>query len=65
MGLLKKTPFEKITTGDIIFDQAYNKSFHERLESLQYNASLAINSFFPSVIIEWNNLDKFRKFEYF
>ena len=28
--------------GDAIFDQAYNKSFHESLESLQYNASLAI-----------------------
>ena len=27
---------------DAIFDQAYNKSFHESLESLQYNASLAI-----------------------
>ena len=28
--------------GDVIFDQAYNKSFHESLESLQYQASLAI-----------------------
>ena len=28
--------------GDVIFDQVYNKSFHETLESLQYNASLAI-----------------------
>ena len=28
--------------GDVIFDQAYNKSFHENLESLQSNASLAI-----------------------
>ena len=28
--------------GDAIFDQAYNKSFDECLESLQYNASLAI-----------------------
>ena len=28
--------------GDVIFDQAYNKSFHENLESFQYNASLAI-----------------------
>ena len=28
--------------GDVIFDQAYNKSFHENLEFLQYNASLAI-----------------------
>ena len=28
--------------GDIIFDQAFNKSFHDNLESIQYNASLAI-----------------------
>ena len=28
--------------GDVIFDQAYNKSFHESLESLKYNVSLAI-----------------------
>lgn len=28
--------------GDIIFDEAYNASFHRKLESIQYNASLAI-----------------------
>ena len=28
--------------GDVIFDQAYNKSFDENLVSFQYNASLAI-----------------------
>ena len=28
--------------GDIIFDQAFNKSFHDNLESIQYNASLTI-----------------------
>ena len=28
--------------GDVIFDQACNKSFHKSLEFLQYNASLAI-----------------------
>ena len=27
--------------GDVIFDQAYNNSFHETLESPQYNTSLA------------------------
>ena len=27
---------------DVIFDQAYNKSFYESLESLQYSASLVI-----------------------
>ena len=28
--------------GDIIYDQAYNASFHQKLELLQYNACLAI-----------------------
>ena len=28
--------------GDIIYDKAYNESFHAKLESLQYNAALAI-----------------------
>ena len=28
--------------GDIIYDQAYNASFQKKLESLQYNAALAI-----------------------
>ena len=28
--------------GDIIYEQAFNSSFHEKLESIQYNASLAI-----------------------
>ena len=28
--------------GDILYDQAYNMSFHHKLESVQYNACLAI-----------------------
>ena len=28
--------------GDIIYDQSYNTSFHQRLESLQFNVALAI-----------------------
>ena len=28
--------------GDVIFDQAFNNSFHQRLESIQYNATPAI-----------------------
>ena len=28
--------------GDIIYDQAFNSSFHQKLDSVQYNASLAI-----------------------
>ena len=27
--------------GDIIYDKAFNESFHAKLESLQYNATLA------------------------
>ena len=27
--------------GDIIYDQAYNLSFHQKLESIQYNAAVA------------------------
>ena len=29
---------------DIIYDQAYNTSFHQNIESIQYNAALAITS---------------------
>ena len=28
--------------GDIIYDQAYDASFHQKLDSIQYNAALAI-----------------------
>ena len=28
--------------GDIIYDQTYNESFHQKIESIQYNAALAI-----------------------
>ena len=28
--------------GDVIYDRAFNKSFHQRLESIQYNAAIAI-----------------------
>ena len=27
---------------DIIYDQAYNVSFHQKIDSIQYNATLAI-----------------------
>ena len=30
--------------GDIIYVQAYNVSFHQKLESIQYNSALAITS---------------------
>ena len=28
--------------GDVIYDQHYNNSFHQKLESIQYNAALPI-----------------------
>ena len=28
--------------GDIIYEQTYNESFHQKMESIQYNAALAI-----------------------
>ena len=28
--------------GDVIYDEAYNKSFHQKLESVQYNDCLAL-----------------------
>ena len=28
--------------GDIIYDQAYNLSFHQKLESIQYNTALSL-----------------------
>ena len=31
-----------IDYGGVIFDQTYNKTFHQKLENIQYNASLAI-----------------------
>ena len=31
-----------IDYGDIIYDRAYNTSFHQNIESIQYNAALAI-----------------------
>ena len=30
--------------GDIIYDQTYNESFHQKMESIQYKAALAITS---------------------
>ena len=35
-------PLPLLDYGDNILDQAFNKSFHNNLESIQYNASLAI-----------------------
>ena len=39
--------------GDIIYDQAYNASFHQKLDSIQYNAALAITG-----AIRWTSKEK-------
>ena len=30
--------------GDVIYDQRYNNSFHQKLESIQYDAALAVTN---------------------
>ena len=29
--------------GDMIYDEAYNKTFHQKIESIQYNACLTLS----------------------
>ena len=29
--------------GDVIYDEGYNKTFHQKLESVQYNVCLALS----------------------
>ena len=43
-SIINKTSFTRsyLDCRDIIYDQAYNVSFHEKLESVQYNSALAI-----------------------
>ena len=40
IGLLRKWPH--LDYGDIIYDKAYNSSFHQNLEKIHYNSVLAI-----------------------
>ena len=45
--------------GDIIFDQAFNKSFHNNLELIQYNASLSginMTQMFSNVYLLYHKL---------
>ena len=39
--------------GDIIYDQIYNDSFYQRMESVQYNAALTIRGTFTENLIEY------------
>ena len=42
LTIYKSFIWPHLDDGGIIYDQSYNTSFHQRLESLQYNAQLAI-----------------------
>ena len=39
---------------DIIYDQAYNSAFHDKLESIQHNACLAITAAIKGTSTEKN-----------
>ena len=40
--------------GDVIYDQHYNNTFHEKLESMQYNDAVPIESRIRSGIFAAN-----------
>ena len=42
----------RLDYGDIIYDQAFNHSFHQRIESLQYKAALAITGVISGTLKE-------------
>ena len=42
MTIYKSFARSHLYYGDIIYDQTFNESFHQRIESIQYNAAIAI-----------------------
>ena len=42
MTIYKSFARTHLDYGDIIYDQTFNESFHQRIESMQYNAVIAI-----------------------
>ena len=38
--------------GDVIYDEAYNKTFHRKVESIQYNVCLALSGAIRGLSIE-------------
>ena len=38
--------------GDVLYDQAFNPSFHEKLESIQYNTCLALTGAIKGIFKE-------------
>ena len=45
--------------GDVLYDQAFNALFHEKLESIQYNACLALTGPIRGTAEEKHNFFKF------
>ena len=44
----------RLDYGDIMYDQAYKESFHQKLESIQYNAAPAITGATREKLLERN-----------
>ena len=44
--------------GDVIYDQYYNNSFQQKLESIQYNAALAITGAITGEVLLGKNFIK-------
>ena len=43
MTMYKAFVRPRLDYGDVIYDEAYNKTFHQQLESIQYSACLALS----------------------
>ena len=52
-----------IDYGDILYDQAYNASFHQKLEKIQFNACTAITGAIRGALKEkiYQELDTFMR----
>ena len=43
MTIYKAFVRPRLDYGDVIYDEAYNETFHQKLESIQYNVCLALS----------------------
>ena len=43
MTIYKAFVRSNLDYGDVIYDETYNKTFHQKLESIRYNACLALS----------------------
>ena len=44
MAIYKYFARPHLDYGEIVFDEAYNKTFYQKLESIQYNTCLALTT---------------------